>query len=105
MFYLVVQVLDKVHEVVVDLLVVGVNDPIKIRKVAVQVHVVRVGATGQEVLTPLKSNFNLKYEFRGRERELEKVVFLCGWVREKVYVRDSVCASKFLHKVRVCVRV
>ena len=51
--YLVVQVLDEVHEVVVDGLVVRVDDPVQVREVAVQVDVVGVGTTGEEVLATL----------------------------------------------------
>ena len=51
-----VQVFDEVHEVVVDLFVVGVNDPIQIRKVTVQVDVVSIGAAGQKVLASLIKN-------------------------------------------------
>ena len=50
---LVIQVLDVVHEVVVKRLVVGVDDPIQVREVAVEVDVVGVGAPSQEILSSL----------------------------------------------------
>ena len=51
--YLMIEMLDVVHQVVVEDLVVGVNDAVQVREVAVEVDVVGVGATGQEILPAL----------------------------------------------------
>ena len=48
-----IEVLDVVHQVVVEDLVVGVDDAVQVREVAVEVDVVGVGATGQEILPAL----------------------------------------------------
>ncbi len=55
--YLVIKVLDEVHEVVVDGLVVGVDDPVQVREVPIQVDVVCIGTAGQKVLASLKVEF------------------------------------------------
>ena len=37
---------DKVHQVIVDLLVIGIDDPIQVRKISIQIDIVRVRSTG-----------------------------------------------------------
>ncbi len=52
-----VKVLDEVHEVVVDRLVVGVDDPVQVREIPIQVNIVGIGTTSQKVLATLKDQF------------------------------------------------
>ena len=54
-----IQVLDEVHEVVVDALVVGVDDPVQVREIPIQVDVVGIGTAGQKVFAALKDQYAL----------------------------------------------
>jgi len=47
--------------VVVDGLVVGVDDPVQVREVPIQVDVVCIGTAGQKVLASLKVEFSFKF--------------------------------------------
>jgi len=50
----VVQVLNEIHQVVVDLLIIGVDDSIQIREVPVKIDIVGIGPASQEVLATLE---------------------------------------------------
>ena len=54
-----IEVLDEVHEVVVDALVVGVDDPVQVREIPIQVDVVGIGTAGQKVFAALKDQYAL----------------------------------------------
>ncbi len=80
--YFMVKVLDEVHEVVVDRLVVGVDDPVQVREIPIQVNIVSIGTTSQKVLAALKDQFvnsvnNLMYsnKFIKSQKVFAKKVF------------------------------
>jgi hypothetical protein len=49
----VIQLFDSIKQMVVHSVVLGINNSIEIRKVAVKVDVVGIGSTGQEVFSTL----------------------------------------------------